>query len=231
MKRKKNRGIKVLVGALLLALVITVPSYAWIYFENMATMRGVTMKLAKTEKEPELMLYFEGQKGNTVSLNMEALSMKAGTSVDGNNMYTILDASKPLETGNYETVADSNTTYWVRKNICAYMSAGNAKLRVSNITVTGDDEINKAIRVAVLFEGERFLYAPVSGADSQYTSIGGATVKPMTTYEKAFTNSMTTVQKDAIIAIWFEGQDSHFNYENALLADDTVTVEIEFTAE
>lgn len=157
-----------------------------------------------------------------------------------------------------KTAYDNGEGYYV-KYTYYLKSSGEGTLTINNlqakVTATkknaaGDydsTELDKALRVGVEYQGQKMIFAPVSGADASYqvttnaagtagdvvnyttstayvqiNKIGTADATPVTV------PSVTTEGAPVYVYIWFEGEDTHCMSDNLTATLDEYQIDISF---
>ena len=112
---------------------------------------------------------------------------------------------------------------------------------------TESAELNKALRVGVEYQGQKMIFAPVSGADASYqvTTNAAGTAGDVVNYttstdyvqiNKIGSNDATPVTVPSVttdgapvnVYLWFEGEDTHCNSDNIKAILNTFDIDISF---
>ena len=187
---------KVLVScaAILLALCIgTGAAYAWYTYVYRGTLNGISIQPTEAaSSDLGVNSSVTGTFQSYVSLGQSA-TLSPATSTDGVN---------------FKDKNGASSTQYVAVNGYVKAPADTSTFRISEIRVAGEDEINKALRVKVTFNGETHIYAPVSGADGNLsicTPVG-------TDFSTGLTKDTPSLVN---IVVWYEGTDSSCTSANA----------------
>lgn len=125
-----------------------------------------------------------------------------------------LNPSTTIDGVSFKTKGGENSTDFLAFNGYMRVPTDTSTFRVSEITLTGNDEINKALRVAVTFNGERKIFAPVQGADGN--------VSICSTLGEDFSTGCTANTPTLVnFIVWYEGTDSSATAVNANSAKGT----------
>jgi hypothetical protein len=136
------------------------------------------------------------------------------------------------------------------KNFQAKVTATKKALTTdeNNLTdKTESTELNKALRVGVEYQGQKMIFAPVSGADTTYqvttnaTGTAGNVVNYTTSTDYVQINkigdaaatdvtvpSVTTDGAPVYVYLWFEGEDTHCNSDNIKAILNTYDIDVSF---
>lgn len=112
---------------------------------------------------------------------------------------------------------------------------------------TDSTELDKALRVGVEYQGQKMIFAPVSGADASYqvTTNAGGTAGDVVNYTTSTSYvqinkigdadatpvtvpSVTTDGDPVYVYVWFEGEDTHCMSDNLTATLDTYDIDISF---
>jgi len=150
-------------------------------------------------------------------------------------------------------------TYYLKSSGEGELTVNNfqAKVTATKKALTADEsaqqdktesaELNKALRVGVEYDGQKMIFAPVSGADTTYqvttdnAGTAGALVNYTTSTDYVQINkignaaatpvtvpSVTTDGDPVYVYLWFEGEDTHCNSDNIKAILNTYDIDVSF---
>lgn len=114
--------------------------------------------------------------------------------------------------------------------------AVNQSLQIKNVTVTNNtftgsgsvDDLDAALRVAIVIGGKAYIYAPVAGATSPYYVNASSTATTVLTGDQATASitipAVTSNGYEFYVYLYFEGEDAKLKTDNVISSLDNVTV-------
>lgn len=168
----------------------------------------------------------------------ETVAAVAGTNAQQDITYVDKDGSNSYVNGEGYYV---KYTYYLKSSgdaITCSTAANAQSLNIKDVTVTGNEgattsqNLDKALRVAIVAGGKAYIYAPLyNTAQTCYVSASStATTTLVGTQPTALTNipSVTTDGTPVYVYLYFEGEDPNLRTENASAALDNLTVSFKF---
>ena len=259
---KKTKIIIPALGILLLSTAASVTgTVAW--FSATSTVSATGMQL-RAKAETGIVIANQTGSGavykeSIPALNQAVTDLYPGSTADLNSWYhstssdtTLPNTGAAYTTGTAWADADVLGNYVVHE---FYIRASAAEaitvtsLNVKNVEVKVGEaspaqELSKALRVGVRFgayaaDGNKYIYAPVSGGQASYTTNGGAVTvnaTPVAGTESTWSKdtNVTSIPgntNDGIhtyVYIWFEGEDNACVSKNIVSSLETISVAIEF---
>lgn len=133
-------------------------------------------------------------------------------------------------------------TYYLKSSADAITTSlaagtGNQSLQIKNVTVTNNnnlgvsgtvEDLDAALRVAIVIGGKAYIYAPVTGSTGTYYVNASSTATTVLTGDQA-TAPMTIPAVTAngtpfYVYLYFEGEDAKLKTDNVTTSLDNVTV-------
>ena len=259
---KKTKVIIPALGILLLSTAASVTgTVAW--FSATSTVSATGMQV---QAKAETGIVIANQTGSgavykesIASLKTSVAQLYPGSTADLNSWYhsTSSDTTLPNTGAAYTTGTawESNDNpgnyvvheFYIRASAAAAIAV--TSLNVKNVSVkVGENapsqELSKALRVGVRFgnyaaDGNKYIYAPVSGGEASYTTNGGAvtaSTTPVAATEATWSkdtkvNSIPGNTDDGVhvfVFVWFEGEDKACVSKNILSSLEAISVELQF---
>lgn len=177
----------------------------------------------------------------TTAASPYTIAAVAGSNAKTEVTYVDKDADNTYDEGEGYYV---KYTYYLKSSgeaITTSLAAGtgNQSLQIKNVTVTNNtftgsgsvQDLDAALRVAIVIGGKAYIYAPVEGSTNTYYVNASNTATTVLTGDQA-TASITipSVNADGIpfyVYLYFEGEDAKLKTDNVISSLDNVTVAFE----
>lgn len=172
----------------------------------------------------------------------ELISQSAGASGKTEVTYVDKDGDSSYDAGEGYYV---KYTYYLKSSgdaIALTTSGAGQSLNIEDVTVTGNtgavtsQNLDKALRVAIVVNGKAYIYAPLYDTTSAayYVNADANSFTPLSkavSQPTAMTQipSVTTDGTPVYVYLYFEGEDPNLKTENASSALDNLTVSFKFT--
>jgi hypothetical protein len=170
----------------------------------------------------------------------DLISASAGTSGLTQVTYVDKDGDSTYDDGEGYYV---KYTYYLKSSadaITPALTAGGESLQIKDVTVTGNnftgsgtvEDLDAALRVAVVVNNKAYIFAPVTGATSSYyVNAGSTATTPLTgsgITDIASIPSVTTDGTPVYVYLYFEGEDAKLKTDNVTSTLDNLTVSFKF---
>jgi hypothetical protein len=170
---------------------------------------------------------------------ISTVAAAAGTNAQQDITYVDKDAGSDYDPGEGYYV---KYTYYLKSSADAITTTlaagtGNQSLQIKNVTVTNNnnvgvsgtvEDLDAALRVAIVIGGKAYIYAPVTGATGTYYVNASSTATTVLTGDQATAPiTIPAVTADGTpfyVYLYFEGEDAKLKTDNVTSSLDNVTV-------
>ncbi len=171
---------------------------------------------------------------------VETVAAVAGSNARQDITYVDKDADSVYDPGEGYYV---KYTYYLKSSsdaITCGLGAGGQSLNIENVAVTNNtftgsgtiEDLDAALRVAIVVNGKAYIFAPVSGATSSYyvNASSTATTTLSGSQPTAMTNipAVTADGTPVYVYLYFEGEDAKLKTDNVISTLDNVIVSFNF---
>lgn len=172
----------------------------------------------------------------------ETVAAAAGTNARQDITYVDKDGDSTYDPGEGYYV---KYTYYLKSSADAISltnTGAGQSLYIKNVTVTNNNntgltenqqDLDAALRVAIVVNGKAYIYAPVSGATtSYYVNAGSAATTTLSGDQPTAMTSIPAVTADGTpvyVYLYFEGEDAKLKTDNVTSTLDNVTVAFDFS--
>jgi len=176
----------------------------------------------------------------------ETVAAVAGTNAKHEIIYVDKDADSEYDLGEGYYV---KYTYYLKSSgdalsLTTAQGDLNQSLWIKDMTITNNnntgmtqnqEDLDAALRVAVVVNKKVYFFAPVTGATtSYYVNAGSTATTAYTTNQQTCMNSIPAVTADGTpvyVYLYFEGEDAKLKTDNVISTLDNVTVSFKFALE
>lgn len=136
-------------------------------------------------------------------------------------------------------------TYYLKSSadeITCSLDAGGQSLQIKNVAVTNNEnvgvsgtveDLDAALRVAIVINNKAYIYAPVTGATTSYYVNAGSTATTTLSGDQATAMtkipSVTENGTPVYVYLYFEGEDAKLKTDNVTSTLDNVTVSFDLS--
>ena len=136
-------------------------------------------------------------------------------------------------------------TYYLKSSadeITCSLDAGRQSLHINNVNVTNNEntgvvdpveDLDAALRVAIVINNKAYIYAPVTGATTSYYVNAGSTATTTLSGDQATAMtkipSVTENGTPVYVYLYFEGEDAKLKTDNVTSTLDNVTVSFDLS--
>jgi len=236
---------------LISAVVMSTASFAWFSMNTQVKAKGMTVKANAQNGIVISDTVKETWSAETSSTTTKA-SLYPTSTADGTNWYVNASTNAAQSTGSdyvgdYKSVPSTDAAKYYQENKFYIRSSTNEaqtkNLFIKSVTVTkpateGTANLNKSLRVLVMYGSNVYIYAPETRAE--YTVNGETAVTPLvagtTENQQIGTTSISIPKKgdtplEVKIYVYFEGEDPECKSDNLDIDNlDELTVSVTFEA-
>lgn len=130
-------------------------------------------------------------------------------------------------------------SYYIRSSAFEALTVASLDVTAVNITTGGSQELSKSVRVGVVYEDANYIYAPISGASTDYyyksqDDVNKVRVQPKGASDISKNTEVTTIPGntengvEVTVYIWFEGEDAACKSANIITNLEQLTASVTF---